>query len=71
MDPSMLIDLAVSAVAANPKSAGFLALVPVVQGIGWLLGRFLPAHTIAARWGRAVAAFPVRVPQPVKAPGAP
>lgn len=62
MDPATLVDLAVGLVASNPKTSGFLALVPVLQGIGWLLARFLPPHTIAARWGQKVAAFPIRVP---------
>lgn len=73
MDPSTIVDLAVSVVASNPKTAGFLAAVPLLQGIGWLLSVVLPRHTIAARWGAKVAAFPVKVPQatPVKDPAAP
>lgn len=62
MDESQIVDLAVSVVGSNPKTAGLLALVPVVQGLGWLFARIFPPHTIAARWGSRVAAFPVSLP---------
>lgn len=73
MDPSTLVDVAVGLVAANPKTSGFLAAIPLIQGLGWLLSLVLPKHTVAARWGAKVAAFPVKVPQaqPVKDPAAP
>lgn len=62
------INVAVQLVNQNPKTAGFLALVPVIQGLGWLLARVFPAHTIAARIGQKIAAFPVRLPARTDAP---
>lgn len=64
-----VIQFVIDVVGSNPKTAGFLAVIPVLQGIGWLLARFLPAHTIAAKVGEKVAAFPVRLPGRTSSPG--
>jgi hypothetical protein len=46
-------------------AAPYLAILPVLQVIGKALHLFLPANTIAAKVGGAVAAFPMPAPAPV------
>lgn len=62
------VDLAVMLAAANPKAAavvgGLSALYAAIQGLGFACSRLFPAHTIAARVGQRVAAFPVRIKAP-------
>jgi hypothetical protein len=61
-----IVQVVVDVVATNPKTAGAVALIPVVQGLGWLFSKLFKPHTIAGKWGAKIAAWPVRLPAVTK-----